>query len=215
MAMLLTIGESGCSRGDDRAVRPTAVCERPPAGLRVPFRAVRGDPAGRSVRWPLGSACIPTTIAPSMQHIAPLWREALEAWSHIACSRLCFGEPTVARFAPERDDDRRLHLAPASSRPDLGGRSSLLLSVEPATLLVRSATIVLDDSIPLPSMRTALHREIGHTLGLANVNAPLDSVMSLATPRPGPTTIDATSVCALYGPQCADVALPGAAQAAP
>lgn len=198
LAIALVIAVASCGVGRDESGSGVA-CELPPPGLRVPFRTSR--PGAAAVRWPLGRACVRTTVAPTLARIVPVVRSALDAWGTIACSRLCFAAPVQAAHPPLDDGDRRLHIGSVSSRPDLGSRA-VLLSLDDATGLVRNGTILVDESMVEAAIARTLRREIGRALGLLVPAPSVDSMMS----RPDRATAspaDEASVCAIYGRHCA------------
>jgi hypothetical protein len=177
-------------------------CTDTPAGQVVPFNtaASGGGPLGH---WTSLQGCIATSYDPRLSARLAAIAAALEAWTQVSCSTLCFSGPVPSDAGVETArGERRLHFALGTS-PQPGVYAWVLSNLEGDTGRFKGVEIQLDEQGHVANVEDSDFLQlVGLASGLGIAPAGTDSVMAPATV---PRTITALSAndneafCKLYG----------------
>jgi hypothetical protein len=175
----------GCSSSPTEEADEEPTCGAPPV-LAVPIAT--SHRSGEPLHW-RADRCIDVTYAAlSAAQVADL-SYALDAWSGLGCSSLCFNGPTESDASLEGSDGR-LHVTTATNFP----ASSTVVYLD-VSGRIRGALI----DVSVTQSRGELVRQLGLDLGLARPTVGVDSVLALGSAATAPTASDAETLCALYG----------------
>jgi len=155
------------------------------------------------LHWAPGSRCLRVTYDPALAEHAEALAKALETWSALECSGLCFQAPVEADLDLDVDHPGYMHFAAQPS--DLGQAISSQLVFELDTREIFYAVTFVDEEL-----LSAIHPEL---LQAAWTGAVGDALALITPPRgersvlasweddlaPEPTDLDVQRFCNLYG----------------
>lgn len=184
---------AGCLAEDPlEASEPEALqgdaCDAELQPLAVPLsRSERG----LVLHWHLQGDCVATRFDPALEHRAADLQAALDAWSEISCSQLCFAP--LLGGAP--DDTERAVYFQLDPVADVDASVTARFAA-PTGRLWRVEVLLADPPDGDDDMGDLLW-SVGRALGLASPPRSIDSAMNGT--RDAPTEADVEAVCTLYG----------------
>lgn len=197
-AVMLASSLNACGDADPSGPGEV-VCGAVPDDLAVPIQTTEAMP----MHWPVADGCIRVTYDPAVATHRPDFTAALNAWSGLACSTMCFTEPAALEDVPELDYDfPTLHIGPAETvTPETPDTTQAIHFHRTATGQIVLGYIVL--ATPGDALAPAdWSHHVGFALGLGPAERGVDSRLSAEYDRAGPVTptaLDEESFCALYG----------------
>ena len=158
---------------------------------------------GKALHWAPGDACIPVTYEPELEPERANLERALEAWSKLDCSRLCFEAPAALARDPEQEVVGAIHFVEGVPDPRIPIYATITYHQD--SFMILGSVIRLDPellaAIPADQVPGAWAGAVGHALGLDAIEDDVRSVRAHVGRHlaPEPTERDQADFCAIYG----------------